>query len=64
MFSVKDKEPTTASKRTIKIKNLSLKDSKFVDDSGDITKKIIDALPEGLDTIDFRFTVTIDGDDE
>ena len=64
MFSVKDKEPTPATKRTIKIKNLSLKDSKFVDDSGDITNEIIKAMPEGIDTIDFRFTVTLDGDDE
>lgn len=64
MFSIKDKEPNSVTKRTIKIKNLSLKDSKFVDDSGDITKNIIDALPEGVDTIDFRFTITLDGDDE
>ena len=64
MFSVKDKEPTPAIKRTIKIKNLSLKDSKFVDDSGDITNKIIEALPEGIENIDFRFTITLDGDDE
>lgn len=64
MFSIKDKEPNSATKRTIKIKNLSLKDSKFIDDSGDITKDIIAALPEGVDTIDFRFTITLDGDDE
>lgn len=60
MISVKDSVPKSTPKRTIKITNISLSDSKFVDDEGDITADIIKALPAGTDTIDFKITIELD----
>ena len=63
MVSVKDKEPSVAKKRTIKFKNVDLRQCKFVDDTGDITEEVIKALPEGVTYVDFRITVSLDEDE-
>ena len=64
MFSVKDSEPKVTKKRIIKITNISVKDSKFVDDEGDITADLIKALPSGVDTVDFKITIELDGESD
>ena len=60
MLSVKDKEPSSAKKRTIKFKNIDLRQCKFVDDSGDITESVLKAIPEDVTFVDFRITMSLD----
>ena len=64
MFSVKDSVPKSTPKRTIKLTNISLKESKFVDDEGDITEDILKALPEGTETVDFKIVVDLEDEDD
>ena len=63
MLSVKDSEPKATKKRILKLTNISVKDSKFVDDEGDVTKELIEALPEGVETVDFKITIELDEDE-
>ena len=63
MLSVKDSEPKAIKKRILKLTNISVKDSKFVDDEGDVTKELIEALPEGVETVDFKITIELDEDE-
>ena len=60
MVSVKDKEPSASKKRTIKLKNIDIRNTKFVDDTGDITEEVLKALPDGVDFVDFRITINLD----
>jgi hypothetical protein len=60
MVSVKDKEPSASKKRTIKFKNIDVRNTKFVDDTGDITEEVLKALPDGVDFVDFRITINLD----
>ena len=63
MLSVKDSIPTATKKRIIKLTNISVADSKFVDEDGDVTDKILDALPDGVETVDFKITIDLGDDD-
>ena len=49
---------TTPRKTNIQLKNISLKDLNLIDtDTGEnITQEVINALPEGTETIDFKIT--------
>ena len=64
MLSVKDKEPSASKRRIIKFKNLDIRASKFVDDTGDITADVLKALPDGVNYVDFRITISLDEDAE
>lgn len=48
-------------KRNIQLKNISLHDLNIIDtDTGEnITQEVIDALPEGIETIDFNISVEL-----
>lgn len=48
-------------KRNIQLKNISLHDLNIIDtDTGEnITQEVIDALPEGTETIDFNISVKL-----
>lgn len=48
-------------KRNIQLKNISLYDLNLIDtDTGEnITQEVIDALPKGTETIDFKISVEI-----
>ena len=48
-------------KRNIQLKNISLHDLNLIDtDTGEnITQEVIDALPEGTETIDFKISVEL-----
>ena len=52
---------TTPRKRNIQLKNISLHDLNLIDtDTGEnITKEVIDALPKGTETVDFKITVEL-----
>lgn len=55
------KSKTTPRKTNIQLKNISLKDLNLIDtDTGEnITQKVIVALPEGTETVDFKITVEL-----
>lgn len=48
-------------KKNIQLKNISLHNLNLIDtDTGEnITQKVIDALPEGTETVDFKITVDL-----
>lgn len=51
------------SKKNIKLDGIYVKDLKFVDETGDITQQVIDALPEGITQIGFKITVELPSED-
>ena len=55
------KSKTTPRKKNIQRKNISLHDLNLIDtDTGEnITQEVIDALPEGTETIDFNISVEL-----
>lgn len=55
------KSKTTPKKKNIQLKNISLHDLNLIDtDTGEnITQEVIDALPEGTETIDFNISVEL-----
>lgn len=57
----KIKSKTTPRKKNIQLKNISLHDLNLIDtDTGEnITQEVIDALPEGIETIDFNISVEL-----
>ena len=57
-------EKVTPSKRNIKLDGIFVKDLKFVDETGDITQQVIDALPEGTEQVGFKITVEIPSEEE
>ena len=52
---------TTPKKKNIQLKNISLHDLHLIDtDTGEnITQEVIDALPKGTETVDFKITVEL-----
>lgn len=52
---------TTPRKKNIQLKNISLHDLNLIDtDTGEnITQEVIDALPEGTKTVDFKISVEL-----
>lgn len=59
MFKVKEIEAkTTPRKKNLDLKNISVKNLKIVDtDTGeDITEQVIDEIPQGVETVDFKLT--------
>ena len=44
-------EKITPAKKSIKLDGIFVKDLKFVDETGDITQQVIDALPEGTEQV-------------
>lgn len=60
----KTDEKITPAKKNIKLDGIFVKDLKFVDETGDITQKVIDALPEGTEQVGFKITVELPFNDE
>lgn len=52
-------EKLTPAKKSIKLDGIFVKDLKFVDETGDITQQVIDALPEGISQVSFKITVEL-----
>lgn len=55
----KTKEKLTPAKQNIKLDGIFVKDLKFVDETGDITQQVLDALPEGTEQVGFNITVEL-----
>ena len=52
-------EKIVAAKKTVKVTDVYLKDLKFVDEEGDITQQVVDALPKGTEKVSFSITVEL-----
>ena len=66
MFKIKEVDAkTTPRKKQLDLKNISVKDLKLIDtDTGeDITKEVIDAIPSGIETVDFKLTFELPNED-
>ena len=57
-------QKTTPAKKNIKLDGILVKDLKFVDETGDITQQVIDALPEGTEQVSFKITVELPDEEE
>lgn len=57
-------EKLTPAKKNIKLDGIFVKDLKFVDETGDITQQVIDALPEGISEVGFKITVELPSEDD
>lgn len=57
-------EKWTPAKKNVKLDGIFVKDLKFVDETGDITQQVIDALPEGTEQVGFKITVEIPSEEE
>ena len=56
-------EKLTQAKKNIKLDGIFVKDLKFVDETGDITQQVIDALPEGTAQVSFKITVELSSEE-
>ena len=65
MIKITESEEKIApAKKNIKLDSIFVKDLKFVDETGDITQQVIDALPEGTEQVGFKITVEIPSEEE
>ncbi len=60
----KTKEKLTPAKQNIQLDGIYVKDLKCVDETGDITQQVIEALPEGTEQVGFKITVELPSDSE
>lgn len=66
MIEIKETEQkTTAAKRNIKLKDILVSEIRLVDIEGeDLTQKFIDAIPEGMETVELKVSFELDLPDE
>lgn len=57
-------EKWTPKKKTIKLDDIFVEHLKFIDETGDITQQVIDALPDGIKKIGFKITVELPSENE
>lgn len=57
-------EKWTPRKKNIKLDGIYVKDLKFIDETGDVTQQVIDALPEGTEKVNFKITVELPSDED
>ena len=57
-------QKVTPAKKSIKLDGIYVKDLKFVDETGDITQQVIDALPDGTEQVGFKITVELSSDED
>ena len=55
-------ERYTPAKKNIKLEGIYVDQLRFVDETRDITKEVIDALPPGTDRVSFKITVELSSD--
>ena len=66
MIEIKETEQkTTAAKRNIKLKDILVSEIRLVDIEGeDLTQKFIDAIPNGMATVELKVSFELDLPDE
>lgn len=66
MIEIKNTEQkTTAAKRNIKLKDILVSEIRLVDAEGeDLTQKFIEAIPEGMETVELKVSFELASPDE
>lgn len=66
MIEIKETEQkTTAAKRNIKLKDILVKEIRLVDADGeDLTQRFIEAIPEGMETVELKVSFELAEPDE
>ena len=66
MIEIKNTEQkTTAAKRNIKLKDILVSEIRLVDVEGeDLTQKFIEAIPEGMETVELKVSFELDDSTE
>jgi hypothetical protein len=66
MIEIKNTEQkTTAAKRNIKLKDILVSEIRLVDAEGeDLTQKFIEAIPEGMTTVELKVSFELDDSTE
>lgn len=65
MVTIKNVEgKMTPSRRNITVKNALVSALKFMDESGDVTKTVLDAIPADVKTITVKISIEIDDVDD
>ncbi len=60
MVQVKDIEPKVSNaKKNITIKDVVVKELRFVDETGDVTNQVLEAIPSGIDTITVKISIKL-----
>ena len=62
MIEIKETEQkTTAAKRNIKLKDILVSEIRLVDVEGeDLTEKFIEAIPEGMETVELKVSFELE----
>lgn len=66
MIEIKETEQkTTAAKRNIKLKDILVREIRLVDiDGEDLTQKFIEAIPNGMETVELKVSFELASHDE
>ena len=56
-------EKITPAKKVVSLSGIKLKECVFVDETGNITDKVIEALPDGTEEVNFKITVELPYED-
>lgn len=60
MVQIKDVESRVSNARkNITIKNAVVKELRFVDETGDVTNQVLEAIPSEIDTITIKISVEL-----
>ena len=60
MVQIKDIESKISNaKKNITIKDAVVKELRFVDETGDVTNQVLEAIPSGIDTITVKISVEL-----
>ena len=60
MVQVKDIEPKVSNaKKNITIKDVVVKELRFVDETGDVTNQVLEAIPKNVETITIKISVDL-----
>ena len=57
-------ERFTPAKKNIQVNDVYVKDLKFVDETGDITQQVIEAIPSEIDKVSFKITIELSDETE
>lgn len=57
-------EKLTPAKKSVSLSGIKLKKCVFIDETGDITEKVIGALPDGTEEVSFKITVEMPSEEQ
>ena len=57
-------EKITPAKKTIAVTDVKVSELRFIDETGDITEKVVAELPKGIETVSFKITVELPDENE